>query len=222
MRKIKSMVQKVFLLSALVLFSSLDKPKLSRVKVADGISVLLPKGWHPMDDLDFNERYPSVRAAIAAYTDEERQVDFSVNVSATQWPDADAKIAQRFFKASLYNMFDRVDMINEGFQEINGKKFVYFEFESVVRGKKGDLELKESILKYTYIEYLLQPKRALVFSFSCPRRMRQDWQETAGIIMKSIKVNKKAEVTAPDGRPATPKPDGVKPGAEKKPIPGAK
>lgn len=199
------MVQKVFLLSVFVLFSSLDKPRLSRVKVADGISVLLPKGWHPMDDLDFNERYPSVRAALAAYTDEERQLDFSVNISATQWPDADAKIAQRFFKASLLNMFDRVDMINEGFQEINGKKFVFFEFESVVRGKKGDLELKDPILKYTYIEYLLQPKRALVFSFSCPRRMRQDWQETAGVIMKSIKVKIKEESEKPKAQSVKPK-----------------
>src|ERR1043165_5929098 len=135
MLKFKSMVQRLLFLLVIVLFISMDKPRLSRVKVADGISVQMPKGWHPMDDLDFKERYPSVRAPLAAYTDEERQLDFSVNISATQWPDADAKIAQQFFKASLYNMFDRVDMISEGVQEVNGKQFLYFEFESLIRGK---------------------------------------------------------------------------------------
>jgi hypothetical protein len=212
------MVHRIFLLWVILTFFSMDKPRLSRVKVADGISVQLPKAWHPMDDLDFNERYPSVRAPLAAYTDEDRQLDFSVNVSATQWPDTDSKIAQRFFKASLYNMFDRVDIISEGVHEVNGKQFVYFEFESLIRGKKGDMELKDPIIKYTYIQYLLQSKRALVFSFNCPRRMRQEWQETAGIIMKSVKVNKKAESTKPDGRPETPKPDVTKPGAVPKPI----
>jgi hypothetical protein len=141
-----------------------------------------------MDELDFRERYPSVRAPIAAYTNEDRLVDFSVNISATQWPDGDVEMAQKFFKSSLYNLFDRVEIIDEGIREIKGKKFIYIEFESTLRGQKHDDGHQETILTYNYLEYLIQPGRTLTFSFHCPRRMRMDWQETARKMMTGIKV----------------------------------
>jgi hypothetical protein len=141
-----------------------------------------------MDELDFSQRYPSVRKPIAAYSNENRDVDFSVNISATQWPDGDVEVAKDFFKSGVMNLFDGVDMIEEGVQELHGKQFIYFEFESRVRGEKMNMELRDPVLNYTYIEYLVEPGRTLVFSFNCPRRMRTDWQETAQKIMKSIKV----------------------------------
>src|SRR5688500_6532871 len=124
-----------FLLFCLVL-SGFDQPKLIKTKVAEGISASIPQGWRPMDGLDFTERYPSVRAPLAAYTNPDRTVDFSVNISATRWPDGNLEIASKFFKSSLTNMFDRVTMIDEGIHEVNGKKLIYFEFESRVNGNK--------------------------------------------------------------------------------------
>lgn len=171
-----------------VLLSLVKPKKLMRVKVKPNTVVLVPKGWHPMDEMDFRERYPSVRAPILAYTDEQRLVDFSVNLSATQWPDRDAAIAKEFFKSSIHNMFDKVDMISEGVREIRGKKFIYFEFESLVKGNKRELGQQDAILKYTYIQYLLQSDRAYVFSFNCPKRARQEWQETARKMMLGIRV----------------------------------
>lgn len=182
-------MQKSFFLAVLLALFSFNDTKLVRIKVADGISVMLPRDWHPMDELDFSERYPSVRAPLAAYTDESRQIDFSVNVSATQWPDQNAVLAQRFFKASLYNMFDRVEMISERIQTINKKEFICFEFESTVRGNNRELGQEAPVLRYSYIAYLVQPEKTLVFSFHCPRRLRGEWQETAGKIIGSIKVS---------------------------------
>ncbi|HEX8040501.1 MAG TPA: hypothetical protein VF490_15185, partial [Chryseosolibacter sp.] len=77
---------KFFLFIALF-FPLADQPKLVKKKITDDITVLLPQTWRPMDDLDFTERYPSVRAPLAAFTNEERTADFSVNISATRWPD---------------------------------------------------------------------------------------------------------------------------------------
>src|SRR5687767_6147164 len=129
------MPQRIFLVF-LLFFFSFDKPKLVKTKVTDDITVSIPKGWKPMDGVDFTERYPSVRAPLAAYTNEERMADFSVNISATQWPDANAEIARQFFKASVMNMFDRVEMISEGIHEVNKRKYIFFEFESRVNGTR--------------------------------------------------------------------------------------
>ena len=171
-----------------LLFLSFDQPKLVKVKVSDDITVSIPRDWRPMDDLDFSERYPSVRAPLAAFTNEDRNVDFSVNISATRWPDTNLEIASRFFKASLTNMFDRVTMVDEGIRQVNGKTFIFFEFESRINGNRNQLGNADPVLSYNHIQYLVQPGRTLVFSFHCARRDRQAWEQAAGSMMNSIKV----------------------------------
>ena len=178
-----------FFLILLVFSFSFDQPRLVKTKLTNKISASLPKGWISMTEHDFVERYPSVRAPLAAFTNEERSADFSVNTSATQWPDADLELAQKFFKASLINMFDKVEFISEGVREANGRKFVYFEFEYRINGNKGDDNVLDPVLRYTQMQLLIEPKRTLVFTFNCPRRMRPEWETTATAMMKSIKVN---------------------------------
>jgi hypothetical protein len=186
MQKIKSVSVKWFFLTGLALMAA-DRPKLVKVKLADGITVSVPKKWNVMDALDFTQRYPSVRAPLAAYTNLDRTIDFAVNISATQWPDTDLELAQKFFKASVLSMFDRVDMIQEGVHEVNHRKFIFFEFDSRVNGERKE-GIQDPVMRYTYIQYLLLPGKTLVFSFNCPRREKQDWQETARLMMESIKV----------------------------------
>lgn len=177
-----------FFLIISLFFISADQQKLVKVKVAEDITVSIPRGWRPMDGLDFNERYPSVRAPLAAFTNEARTVDFSVNISATRWPDSDLEVASKFFKASLNNMFDRITMIEEGIREVNGNSFVFFEFESRINGSRNQLGNEDPVLKYSFVQYLIQPQRTLVFSFNCSRRDRQEWEKAANAMMNSIKV----------------------------------
>lgn len=181
------MQPRYFLLISLFLLS-FNQQKLVKTKVSEDITIYIPKGWQPMDQMDFTQRYPSVRAPLAAYTNSERTIDFSVNVSATQWPDANLEVAQQFFKASLMNMFDRVQMINEGIREVKGKRYIFFEFESRVNGNNQGEGLSDPVLKYSYVQYLIEPRRTLVFSFNAPRRVRQEWEATAGEMMSSIVV----------------------------------
>jgi len=186
MQKIKSVLIKWFFLIALVSLAA-DRPKLVKVKVDNSITISVPQGWNPMDALDFTQRYPSVRAPLAAYTNLDRTIDFSVNISATQWPDSDLELAQKFFKSSLMSMFDKVEMIKEGIHEVNKKKFIFFEFDSRVNGTRKE-GFQDPVLRYTYVQYLLLPGKTLVFSFNCSRREKQDWQETAREMMKAVKV----------------------------------
>jgi hypothetical protein len=182
------MILRFFLVLSVLSFS-FDQPKLVKTKVANKIYASLPKGWISMTEHDFVERYPSVRAPLGAFTNDERSADFSVNTSATQWPDGDLELASKFFKASLMNMFDRVEFISDGIRESNGKKFVYFEFEYRINGNKADEAVQDPVLRYTQMQLLIEPKRTLVFTFNCPRRLRQEWQATATAIMQSVKVN---------------------------------
>jgi hypothetical protein len=176
----------LILLLAVAMVSSTNK--LVKTKINDEITVSLPSDFFAMTPEDIAQRLPSVRAPLGAYTNTDRVVDFSVNISATQWPDGDSEIAAKFFKSGLYNLYDKVDMISEGIQEIRKKKYIAFEFESRINANKRVEGGSEPLLKYTRIQYLVEPGRTLVFTFSCPRSMRQDWEKTSEEVMKSIKV----------------------------------
>ena len=162
--------------------------KMVKTRVAEGITVSLPPNLFPMTPDDIAQRFPSVRAPLGAFTNEDRVVDFSVNISATQWPDANAAMAQKFFKAGLYNLYDRVDMIAEGTALQRKKNFIFFEFDSRISGDRKKQGLQDPVLKYSFIQYLVEPDRTLVFAFSCPKDAKEQWQPVAREIMKSVRV----------------------------------
>src|SRR5580698_1853640 len=62
-------------------------PKLLKTNLSNGITILLPEQLKPMTPEDIALRFPSVRAPLGAFTNDDRLVDFSANISATQWPD---------------------------------------------------------------------------------------------------------------------------------------
>lgn len=162
--------------------------KLVKTKIAEDITVGLPTEMHAMTPEDIAQRFPSVRAPLGAFTTEDRLIDFSVNVSATQWPDGNLEMTKSFFKAGIVNLYDKVDFVNEGIIESNKKKFIVFEFESRTNGDRKQLGSTDPVLKYTQIRYLIQPGRTLVFSFNCPKELRRNWEKTASEIMNSIRV----------------------------------
>lgn len=162
--------------------------KLVKTKIANGISVMLPKELAPMTPEDIVQRYPSVRSPLGSYTNPDRLVDFAVNISATQWPDGNAEFARKIFKASIMTMFDKVDMISEGFVTLHKKRFFFFEFDSRLNADRKQVATQDALMKYTYIMYLVHPTRTLVFSFNCTKDQKEEWQETAKVIMNSIKV----------------------------------
>jgi hypothetical protein len=177
-------MKKLLLSFAIIVLFAFSPSKLIKTKVAEGIVISLPAELQPMAEDDIILRYPSV----AAYTDVNRTLDFSVNISATQWPDTDLEIAKKFFKSSITNLFDRVDIIEEGIHTVHKKKFIFFEFESRVNGNKMTLGEQQPVFRYTYIQYLIEPGRTLVISFNCPKALREDWQENVRAMMKSVKV----------------------------------
>ena len=179
---------KKFILLSSVLLLAFAPDKLIKTKVADGITVSLPSTLIPMATDDIAQRYPSVRAPLGAFTNADRDSDFSVNISATQWPDADIELAAQFFKSGIYNLYDRVDIISQGIQTVNKKRFIFYEFESRVNGNKMKETERQAIFRYAYVQYYIGKDRTLVFTFSCPKDRKPEWQETVRAMMKTIKL----------------------------------
>ncbi len=180
-------MKKLFSLFLISLFA-FAPTKLVKTKIGEGITVTLPTTLVPMAEEDIIQRYPSVRAPLGAFTNPNRDTDFSVNISATQWVQADIEIAAQFFKSGIYNLYDRVDLISSGIQTINKKKFIFYEFESRVNGNKLKEAERQPIFRYSYVQYYIEKGRTLVFAFNCPKDHRAEWQTSAHAIMKSVKL----------------------------------
>ena len=179
---------KKLLLGFPILFLFGFSHKLVKTKIDSGISVNLPTEFSPMTPEDIVQRYPSVRAPLGAFTNPDRLVDFCANVSATQWPQGNAGFAMKFFKSTIYTMYDRVEMISEGVATLHKQNFFYFEFDSRLNADRQNVGTQDPLMKYTYIMYLVKPERTLVFSFNCTKEQKEEWQPVAREIMNSIRV----------------------------------
>ncbi len=165
-----------------------ENHKLVKTKITNDITVSISVELMPMTPEDIAQRHPSVRAPLGAFTDQDRIIDFSVKTSATQWPDADLNMSRKFFKSGIYNLYDRVDMIDEGIKTIHKKEYIFYEFTSRINGSKREMDMQGAVQKYTYILYLVENKRTLVITFSCPDQLKEEWQETARAMMNSLRI----------------------------------
>ncbi len=172
----------VFSISTLTVGQSLTKKKLSE----HDITIMVPSEFVEMIPEDIVQRLPSVRKPIAAYTDLQRTADLSVKISATQWGDNDLEIAQSFFKASIMDLFDKVEFLDEGIKEIKKKDFIFFEFESYVRGT----DTSRGSRQYNYLMYYIKDRQTLVFSFKSPDRDMEKYQSRVQEIFATVKIGK--------------------------------
>lgn len=179
---------KLGLVFILLFWTPEESHKLVKTKISKEISVSLPTELMAMTQDDIALRHPSVRKPIAAYSDIDRMIDFSIKVSATQWPDGNLDMSKQFFKAGIYNLYSRVEMIEEGVMDIHKKTYIFFEFDSRIDGDQRSLGDQDSILKYNYVLYLVEKGRTLVITFSCSNHFKEDWQDTAHEIIQSLRI----------------------------------
>lgn len=174
-------------LLSLVIGITAYSQNLKKVKVNDGkIKLKIPAHFMDMTPEDQVQRIPSVRNPIAAFTDNDRVSDLSVKISATQWGNNDVEMAKDFFKASIMNLFDRVDFLDEGIIEIKNNKYIYLEFESIVRGT----ESLTGERKYNFLVYHIKDLKTLVISFRCPKKRQEEYQSLMHDILHSIHIRK--------------------------------
>lgn len=180
----KRIILIVFLIASI---SPVIGQKLKYQKIADGkIQVKIPENFVEMLPDDIAVRFPSVRKPIAAFTGPQRLMSFNIAISATQWNKDDYEIAKEFFRASLLNLFDKVDMINEGVTDIKKNTYIFFEFESTVRGT----QTKATERSYNFMMYHIVKGKTIVVSFMCPRMYMEEWKDKANTMMQSIKLSK--------------------------------
>jgi hypothetical protein len=175
----------VLFFTILLFGAQVEAQKLVKRKLADNISVRLPKNFEPMTDEDKAQRYESARLPIALYTDPDRLADFGVNRSYSTWQQGDLEMMEEFYQASILELYDKVNFISMGIKTVNEHDFVYFEFESYVYPQD---KFQRNISKYSYLMYALEGGTTYLFNFTCEHNVSKQWQGIAHQVMASVKL----------------------------------
>lgn len=134
------------------------------------------------------QKYVSDRVPIAMYTTQDRLTDFGINSNSSPWQGDDLELLRSFYRSNIGNLFTEVNFLQEGIREINGRKFIVFEFVGKVMDESDVLGQTSLVSKYIYIQYTFFQDRILLFNFSTPSRAQSQWQATVKQMMESIQI----------------------------------
>jgi hypothetical protein len=202
-----------FLSLIILIFSSFvgDAPKMVRRTLARNITALMPEDFRPMTDAEIASKYFTYRKPVAMFTNQEATVDFGFNVAATTWKYEDLALLQKFYKATIQNLYTSIDgnassktqdnrpassnskptesinMIQEGIQEINKRKFIVFEFIGETK-TDANSPIQRAKRVYTYIQYTIVDEEVYIFNFSAPAHLQKYWSPIAKQMMESLKM----------------------------------
>lgn len=142
-----------------------------------------------MNDQDRMKSVYSTKVPLAMFADERKEALLGINYNIMQWTESDTELMYGFYKASINNLFDEVEFIQDEIREINGQAFIVFEVVGTIKDDNA-FSARTPTKSYTYIQYTSWKDQVLLFNFSCKERLRNQWQTTAKEIMESIKIKK--------------------------------
>lgn len=181
-------MNKIILFAFISMLSVAQQAKLVRVKVSENITAKLPSDFTLLPPDELQNRSSSYRMPIAFYTDPAKNVDFSVNNSASRWQQKDLELLMDIYRSNIRNLFDNVEFLKESIETINDREFIVFEFSGTVLPGESLFRQENPERKYYYTMYTIRGGQIYIFTFSAPHRQLGQWQETASAIMSSIRI----------------------------------
>lgn len=161
---------------------SYAQPKLTTQQITDEISMLVP------DELTRTPQaiQRTTSPALAVFNSRDGQVDLGINMAQLRWSANDIDLLSQFYKANILNLYDEVQMHQEGIQEINGRKYIVFEFSGILVDQPTAFSERKQQNDYTYIMYQVNADGVLIFRFTCPQNMMRYWKAPVQEIMQSV------------------------------------
>jgi hypothetical protein len=181
------MKKMIFLFLASISFAGFSQEKMITKKIGEDISLKIPESLASMTDQDRMKKVYSTKVPLAMYANESQDVLLGVNYNIMQWTENDTELIYGFYKASVENLFDEVEFIQDEIREINGRTFIVFEIVGTINDDNA-FSSKKPQKNYSYIQYTSWGDQVLLFNFSCKERLKNQWENVAKEIMESVKI----------------------------------
>ncbi len=182
------MIKFIYLLSIVLLFTS-QQFKLVKTRISENITARLPADFYMLPPEELQGKSISYRMPIAYYTNPDKDVDFSVNNSASKWQDQDLVLLKDIYQSNIRNLFDDVEFLKERIESISKREFIVFEFYGTILPGESLFRQENPERKYYYIQYTLKDNQIYIFTFTAPMQLKERWADTATEMMQSLKIN---------------------------------
>ncbi|SNR85428.1 MULTISPECIES: hypothetical protein [Hymenobacter] len=173
-----------FLLVVAALFAFAG-PKLKKTVVSKNITVGVPDGFQPLPDDGIAAKYPAPRKPLAVFSSPNGRVDLSVAQKPTTFSNRDYSLLVKIYKASIQNMYSKVEFLKEDIRTVNKRDYVMLEFVSTVTDNRRNATLAP-IRKYQLVQYSIEGDQLYVFTFVAPAEEQAQWQPVAQAVMASL------------------------------------
>lgn len=186
------MIRLLIVIAIALTLSSYSDSKFKKVKVNDTITVFVPSEFRQLNQDQINQRYQSARKPLVYFTDQNGNVDFSANMSYSLWAKDDIELLRSFYRSTLMSLYDHVEFITDEVRTINGRKYAVFEIMSKVEADPNAIIARNDVVRYTYIQYtIIEGNNTVLFNFSCPKRIMDQWKPVAESMMSQVEVDVK-------------------------------
>jgi hypothetical protein len=172
----------LLVLGALLAFAG---PKLKKTAITKNISVGVPEGFQALPDDGIAAKYPAPRKPLAVFSNPSGRIDFSVAQKPTTFTNRDYALLLKIYKASIQNMYSKVEFLKEDIRTVNKRDFIMLEFVSTVTDTRRGSNLAP-IRKYQMVQYAIEGDQLFVFTFDAPADEKPQWQPVAQAVMTSI------------------------------------
>ncbi|MET4108801.1 hypothetical protein [Hymenobacter sp. UYP22] len=173
------------LVLAVLLLAAFAGPKLKKTAVGKNITIGVPESFAALPDDGIAAKYPSPRKPLAVFSNPSGRIDLSVQQKPTTFSNRDYALLLKIYKASIQNLYSKVQFLREDIQTINKRDFVVLEFVSTVTDNRRGGNLAP-IRKYQLVQYAIERDQLYVFTFDAPAEEQAQWQPTAQAVMQSI------------------------------------
>lgn len=140
-----------------------------------------------MSPAQLRQKYVSNSQPMAMYSTLDNRTDLGINVTSTNWGE-DLTILKELYKASILNLYDKVNFLQEDITLINGRQFIVFEFTGTVLGNDNGFQSQGSLTKYLYLAYTPYQDKILIFNFSTDGFSKDRWSPLIHQVVGSIKI----------------------------------
>tara|TARA_B100000809_G_scaffold239100_1_gene260370 strand:+ start:2014 stop:2607 length:594 start_codon:yes stop_codon:yes gene_type:complete len=176
--------------------------KLKKIKAGD-VSMQVPDAFEEVDEQTRRGEYSGKNAPIAVYRSPRdksaitiyhtadsvraKTIKYQKQKGATLKFDRDLEMEYAFKKSSFSGKFKELNFIQDGIANVNGKDFIFFEFDGVIEAT--DRMGRQSLTKvYNYMLYTYVKEDIYSINFICKGDLKEDYQKTIQEVMKTVKI----------------------------------
>ena len=172
----------LLLLAVLVAFAA---PNLKKTTITKNLTIGVPTDFAALPDDGIAAKYPAQRRPLAVFSSPNGRVGMSVARNPTTFSNRDYALLLKIYKASIQNMYGKVQFLQEDIRTVNKRDFVLLEFVSTVADNRRTGTLAP-IRKYQLVQYAIEGDQLYVFTFDAPAQEQAQWQPVAQAVMNSV------------------------------------